>query len=130
MDDIFKNRYVSPRPQVTTLEIPVQGVGEWCHPLYTPTINDSVFRTLIERDQFTVRGVPFRTPKKGNNIAYASLWDRYPDAIDVALKPVAASSAYLLMAGSTTLTTASWWPPTWTALPTHCACATPRTGVP
>ena len=101
VDDIFKNRYVSPRPQVTTLEIPVQGVGEWCHPLYTPTINDSVFRTLIERDQFTVRGVSFRTPKKGNNIAYASLWDRYPDAIDVALKPVAASSAYLLMAGST-----------------------------
>ena len=43
VDDIFKNRYVSPRPQSTSLEIPVQGVGEWCHPLYTPVISDSAF---------------------------------------------------------------------------------------
>ncbi len=100
VDDIFKNRYVSPRPLSTSLELPLQGVGEWCHPLYTPVINDSVFRTLIERDQVKVAGVPFRTLKKGNNIVYTSLWDNYPESVTIPLKGKA-SSAYLLMAGST-----------------------------
>ncbi len=100
VDDIFKNQYLSPRPQTTTLQIPVQGVGEWCHPQYTPVINDSVFRTLIDNDQFSVAGVPFRTPKEGWNIVYTSLWDNYPDSIVVPLKGKA-SAAYLLMAGST-----------------------------
>jgi hypothetical protein len=100
VDDIFKNQYLSPRPQTTTLQIPVQGVGEWCHPQYTPEINDSVFRSLIRNNRFDVAGVPFRTPKEGRNIVYTSLWDNYPDSIVVPLKGKA-SSAYLLMAGST-----------------------------
>jgi hypothetical protein len=100
VDDIFRNRYVSPRPQSTTLQIPIQGVGEWCHPQYTPEINDSVFRTLIKKDRFHVAGVPFRTPRTGHNIAYTSLWDNYPDAITIPLKGKA-EVAYLLMAGST-----------------------------
>ena len=70
VDDIYKNQYLSPRPQVTTLQIPVQGVGEWCHPQYTPEINDSVFRTLIKGDEFVMAGVPFLTPKDGS----ASYW--------------------------------------------------------
>ena len=100
VDDIFKNQYLSPRPASTTLQIPVQGVGEWCHPQYTPEINDSVFRTLISNDEFNVAGVPFRTPKDGQNIVYTSLWDNYPDSIQIPLKSKA-SNAYLLMAGST-----------------------------
>ena len=52
------------------------------------------------KNTFTVAGVPFRTPKTGKNIIYTSLWDNYPDAVTVPLKGKA-SSAYLLMAGST-----------------------------
>ena len=100
VDDIYKNQYLSPRPVTTTLQIPVQGVGEWCHPQYTPEINDSVFRTLIVNEKFVVAGVPFRTPAAGQNIAYTSLWDNYPTSITIPLKD-RASSAYLLMAGST-----------------------------
>jgi len=100
VDNIFKNEYRTPRPQVTTLQIPIQGVSEWCHPQYTPTINDSVFRSLISDNQFTVAGVTFRTPSEGRNIVFTSLWDNYPDSIVVQLKGQAAS-AYLLMAGST-----------------------------
>ena len=100
VDDIFKNEYLSPRPQTTTLQIPVQGIGEWCHPQLTADICDSVFRTQIVKNTFTVAGVPFRTPKDGKNIVYTSLWDNYPDAVTVPLKGKA-SSAYLLMAGST-----------------------------
>ena len=42
----------------------------------------------------------FRSPANGKNIAYASLWDNYPDSISIPLKGKA-SHAYLLMAGST-----------------------------
>ena len=98
--DIFKNKYLSPRPQVTTLQIPVQGIGEWCHPKQTAVINDSVFRTRISKGVFTMAGIPFNTPQKGRNIIYTSLWDNYPDSVTIPLKGKA-SRAYLLMAGST-----------------------------
>ena len=98
--DIFKNKYMTPRPTTTTLQIPVQGVGEWCHPQYTPDINDLAFRSFIKKDKVMLAGVPFRSPKVGLNIAYASLWNNYPDSIVVPLNGRAAS-AYLLMAGST-----------------------------
>ena len=100
VDDIFKQEYLSPRPQTTTLQIPVQGIGEWCHPQLTADINDSVFRSLIVKDEITLADIPFRTPKQGQNIVYTSLWDNYPDSIVIPLKGEA-SMAYLLMAGST-----------------------------
>ena len=100
VDDIFKNEYLSPRPQTTTLQIPTQGIGEWCHPQLMAEINDSVFRTLVKDGAFVVAGVPFRTPVDGQNIVYTSLWDNYPDSIVIPLKGKA-ESAYLLMAGST-----------------------------
>ena len=100
VSDIFKNKYVSPRPQTTTLQIPVQGIGEWCHPKKTAEINDSVFRTKIVNGVFNMAGIPFSTPQKGQNIIYTSLWDNYPDAVTISLKGKA-QKAYLLMAGST-----------------------------
>ena len=100
VDDIFNNKYLSPRPQTTTLQIPVQGIGEWCHPQLTADINDSIFRSLIVRDNIVVAGIPFRTPNSGPNIVYTSLWDNYPDAVTIPLKG-RASVAHLLMAGST-----------------------------
>ena len=35
--DIYQNEYLSPRSPYTTLQLPKQGIGEWCHPclLYT-----------------------------------------------------------------------------------------------
>ena len=100
VDDIFKNEYLSPRPLTTTLQIPTQGIGEWCHPQLTAEINDSVFRTLIHDGIFEMAGVPFRTPAEGPNIIYTSLWDNYPDSVDIPLKG-RAEAVWLLMAGST-----------------------------
>ena len=98
--DIFKNEYRSPRPPYTTLQIPLQGVGEWCHPQMRPEINDSVFRSLIVKDEMSIVGVPFRTPAQGQNIIYTSLWDNYPDSVAIPVNSTA-SKAWLLMAGST-----------------------------
>ncbi|MBP3843610.1 MAG: DUF4450 domain-containing protein [Prevotella sp.] len=99
--DIFKNFYLSPRPKVTTLTIPAHGIGEWCHPEFMANINDAALRRQVKDGVYqTELGIPFRTPAKGRNIAYTSLWDNYPDAVTIPLQGKA-SHAYLLMAGST-----------------------------
>ena len=98
--DIFNQEYRSPRPPYTTLQIPLQGIGEWCHPHYKPDINDSVFRSMVKDGQFTVAGIPFRTPREGRNIIYTSLFDNYPNSVTIPLSGQA-SKAWLLMAGST-----------------------------
>jgi hypothetical protein len=98
--DIFRQEYLSPRPQTTTLQIPTQGIGEWCHPLLTADVNDSLFRTLIANGEINLKGIIFRSPEKGQNIIYTSLWDNYPDSVVVPLKG-RATVAHLLMAGST-----------------------------
>ena len=99
--DIFRNEYLSPRSPYTTLQIPKQGIGEWCHPLHTVDIDDSGLRSSVQKGVLNAKlGVPFRTPAEGQNIAFTSLWDNYPDSLTVSLKGKA-SRAYLLMAGST-----------------------------
>ncbi len=101
--DIFKNEYLSPRPMVTTLQIPKQGIGEWCHPTMTAEIDDSGLRRIVAENGGVFKtdaGVEFKMSAKGKNIAYTSLWDNYPDSIQVKLEGKA-SHLYLAMAGST-----------------------------
>ena len=98
--DIFRQQYRAPRPPYTTLQIPLQGVGDWCHPKYLPDVNDSVFRSLIVKDEFVMMGVPFETPATGPNIVFASLWENYPDTVSIPVSG-SASRAWLLMAGTT-----------------------------
>ena len=100
--DIFRNRYLSPRPDCTTLQIPVQGIGEWCHPTQTADIDDSGLRALAGEAGLveTSLGIPFRTPAEGPNVLYTSLWDNYPTAAAVPLEG-RATHAYLLLVGST-----------------------------
>ncbi len=100
--DIFQNEYLSPRSPYTTLQIPKQGIGEWCHPLKTANIDDSGLRAKVKNNGLlqTELGIPFRTPAEGLNIAYTSLWDNYPDKLRIPLQGKA-QSLYLLMAGST-----------------------------
>ena len=98
--DIFNNKYTSPRPAVTTLQIPLQGVGEWCHPEYKPTVDDTAFRKMVSKGEVSILGIPFRTPADGQNIMFVSLWDNYPDEQTIGLQGKA-SWANLLMAGTT-----------------------------
>ncbi len=100
--DIFRNRYESPRSPYTTLEIPVQGVGEWCHPEDTAHIDDSGLRRMVAEDGIVMTsvGIPFASVKNGMNIAYTSLFDNYPDKLSMPLTGKA-KGLQLLMAGST-----------------------------
>ena len=99
--DIFRNEYLSPRSPYTTLQLPKQGIGEWCHPLKTAYIDDTGLRTAVRNGVWTTPdGIPFRTSVQGKNIAFSSLWDNYPDSLRISLSRKA-EYAYLLMAGST-----------------------------
>ena len=103
VSDIFKNAYLSPRSPYTTLQIPVHGIGEWCHPEMMATIDETLLQQKTADGLLTVDiagGIPFRFPQTGANIIYTSLWDNYPDAVEIPLTGKA-SHAYLLMAGST-----------------------------
>lgn len=102
VSNIFRNRYESPRPDVTTLQIPVQGIGEWCHPQLTADIDDTGLRRLSADGNGTVRllNIPFQIPSNGRNIVYTSRWDNYPAHVSIPLKGKA-TSIYILMAGST-----------------------------
>ncbi len=103
VSDIFNNEYLSPRSPYTTLQIPTQGIGEWCHPLLSAEINDAGIRkAAVDNCLQTPMGIPFRTTNNGkaNNVVYTSLWNNYPNKIAMPLSGKA-SHAYLLMVGST-----------------------------
>lgn len=100
---IYTNQYLSPRPQSVTLQLPVQGIGNWCYPLTTAHIDDSGLRQAAgAKNQLDLpQHISFSTPAgQGKNIAYTSQWDNYPRSISLPLSGTA-SHAYLLMAGST-----------------------------
>lgn len=100
--DIFRNRYESPRSPYTTLQIPLQGIGEWCHPEDTAHIDDSGLREAIDANGIikTSLGVPFASADDGNNVVFTSLFDNYPDSISIPLKGKAVGIQFLL-AGTT-----------------------------
>ncbi len=100
-DDIFHNEYLSPRPPFASLQLPKQGVGEWCIPFETYEIEDNGLRATVRDGVYdTGLGLKFLSPAEGLNTIYTSLWDNYPDSVTVALNGKA-SYAYLLLVGST-----------------------------
>ncbi len=102
--DIFKQEYLSPRPKSPTLQLPKQGIGNWCYPNLDVKIDDSGLRqTAKNNNQITSpQGILFQTPSDSNlkNSAFTSMWDNFPDSISVALSGKA-SHLYLMMAGTT-----------------------------
>ncbi|MDE5650338.1 MAG: DUF4450 domain-containing protein, partial [Duncaniella sp.] len=100
--DIFRNEYLSPRSPYTTLQIPVHGIGEWCHPDDMAEIDDSGLRNAMKAEGVvnTSLGIPFASVAEGKNVVYTSLFDNYPDSVSMPLSG-RASAIQLLMAGST-----------------------------
>ncbi len=102
--DIFKQKYLSPRPASPTLQLPVSGIGNWAYHSLQVNLSDSGLRAKAgPTEQFTTAaGLPFKTPADSTkkNIVFTSLWDNFPDSIVIQLKGQA-SRAHFLMAGST-----------------------------
>ena len=101
---IFQNKYISPRPNGPTLQLPTQGIGNWCYPLTQAVIDDSGLRQAAgaKNEIQMPGGVPLGTPSAADakNILFVSQWDNYAEQATVPLRGKA-RHAYLLMAGST-----------------------------
>lgn len=102
--DIFNYNYLSPRPQSPTLQLPKQGIGNWCYPNIEVKIDDSGLRQSAKNNnQITSpQGILFKTPSDSNqkNIAFTSLWDNFPESISISLQGNA-SHLYVMVAGTT-----------------------------
>lgn len=102
--DIFNYEYLSPRPQTVTLQLPKQGIGNWCYPNIFVKIDDKGLREKATANgQITTpNGIPFQTPsdEKLKNIIFTSMWDNFPESIDIPLNGKA-SHAYFMLAGTT-----------------------------
>jgi len=102
--DIFQLKYESPRPKTPTLQLPLQGIGNWCYPMINPVIDDSGLRSKAKETGkvTTPEGIVFETPSDAskNNIVFTSMWDNFPEKTTIPLKGKA-SHLYLMLAGST-----------------------------
>lgn len=104
VEQIFKQKYLSPRSPYPTLQLPVQGIGNWCYPKVQPEINDEGLRARAGTNNSInlQNGVVLQTPSAPgkDNIIFASLWDNYPDSIVV---PVSGKGEYVaaMLCGST-----------------------------
>ncbi len=103
--NIFRyGKYLSPRSLYTTLQIPTQGIGDWCSPMHIVQIDDSGLRRAAGQNNLinTSLGLRFASPGDSlrNNILFVSQWDNYPTSARLSLEGKA-RHAYLLMAGST-----------------------------
>jgi hypothetical protein len=101
---IFQNKYLTPRAETATLELPTQGIGNWCYPLTQANIDDAGLRRLAgaNNEIKLPTGEPLRTPSAAGakNILFVSQWDNYPHQATLPLRG-RARRAVLLMAGST-----------------------------
>lgn len=101
---IFNHDYTSPRPQTATLQLPIQGIGNWCYPLIKPLIDDAGVRQKAKQQQETIyyNNIGFTTPSDSlkNNIAFVSKWDNFPDTLTIPLY-TKGKKLHVLMAGTT-----------------------------
>lgn len=102
--DIFKQKYLSPRPVSPTLQLPVSGIGNWAYHSLQVNLSDSGLRAKAGPAQTftTAAGLPFKTPydTTQKNIVFTSMWDNFPDSVIIPLKGQS-SRAHFLVAGST-----------------------------
>lgn len=98
--EIFNQKYLSPRLEVPTLQLPWQGIGNWCYPLITAQIDDSGLMNKRKNGKVEFLGVPFLIDKTDKNIAFVSQWDNYSDSLEIQISGKG-KKIYFLMAGST-----------------------------
>ncbi|KJD34831.1 glycogen debranching protein [Tamlana nanhaiensis] len=102
--EIFEQNYLTPRPTSPTLQLPTQGIGNWCYPYVKPKMDDSGLRKLAGEKNTIVspQNIPFKTPSnpQKQNIAFVSMWDNFPKSLEIPISGQA-SHAYFMMAGTT-----------------------------
>lgn len=104
---IYKQKYLSPRPNTVSVRIGVDGFSPWTFPYWgttPPEIKLDSIATLLEDENLsTPYGVPFVWSGKNENVAFTSLWDNYPDSIVFDLSGRKGEAICFLVCGSTNM---------------------------
>jgi len=106
---IYEQRYLSPRPPTVSSRIGTDGYSPWCFPHWeksrprittdkVPGLSDPADAKRI----LTPQGVPFLWGGASRNVAFASLWDNWPEQVTVPVNQ-AGDAAWFLICGSTTV---------------------------
>ena len=102
--DIFKQKYLTPRVKTCSAQIGVDGFSPWTAVYWNvkpPRIDECMLTDWkLGPDFMTPQGVPFRCRKGGGDIAFTSLYDNYPDSVEIALEG-RARAVWVLVGGST-----------------------------
>lgn len=103
--EIFKHEYRAPRSPYCSLQIPLNGHGDWCYcGKSLPAIDDAALRTAAGTGGrfISPQGIPLATPGPGQqaNIVFTSRWDNFPVQAEIPLAR-RARHAWFLVAGST-----------------------------
>jgi hypothetical protein len=102
---IFRQQYLSPRPNTCSVRLGVDGYSAWTFPHWRegpPEIDlDGLGRLASGAGRIlTPQNVPFAGISPGRNIAFTSLWDNWPGSVTVPVHR-SADAAWLLVCGST-----------------------------
>jgi hypothetical protein len=103
---IYKQQYLSPRPNTCSLRLATDGYSSWQMVLAkgetAPEITLDNVGALSDGkgDIVAGKGVPFQWPAGANNIAFTSRWDNWPKQIDVPVNKTG-SAVWFLLCGTT-----------------------------
>jgi hypothetical protein len=106
---IYEQKYLSPRPQTVSTRIGTDGYSPWCFPHWgasRPKITTDKVAALLDRTEparlVTPQGVPFLWGGPTNNVAFAALWDNWPDKVSAPVQQ-RGEAVWFLICGSTTV---------------------------
>ena len=83
---IYQQQYLSPRPNTCSLRLAVDGYSSWQMSLVPErprvVVSLGAVKSLSDGkgNILAGKGVPFRAPGDGKNIAFTSRWDNWPEA--------------------------------------------------
>jgi len=103
---IYKQQYLSPRPNTSSLRLATDGYSTWQMVLAKghapPEITLDNIGALSDGHGNIVcgKGVPFRWAAGANNIAFTSRWDNWPEHIEVPVNRTG-DAAWFLLCGTT-----------------------------
>lgn len=101
---VFENEYLSPRSHYPTLQLPIQGLGDWASFGAYMKIDDGGLRELAGENRGVIilpNGINLKvSQEEEKNIVFTSYFDNYPNVQKIPLAE-SAKHAYLLMAGTT-----------------------------
>jgi hypothetical protein len=103
--EIYKQQYVSPRPNTCSLRIGIDSYSSWQnykpdHPAPTPDLKGLDSLSDGHGNILANKAVPFQVTAAAKNIAFTSRWDNWPKTVSVPVNQMG-DSVWFLVCGTT-----------------------------